>query len=82
MHYEYIINVGKSEVIVQSTAELEEGVKVSLDVEPVNIQIMKKPFVSNFYDGYIPLLSIGEGAGYYQSRPLYTDADAGPGQFL
>ena len=53
MHYEYIINVGKSEVIVQSTAELEEGIKVSLTVEPVNIQIMKKPFVSNFYDGYI-----------------------------
>ena len=53
MHYEYIINVGKSEVIVQSTAELEEGVKISLNVEPVNIQIMKKPFVSNFYDGYI-----------------------------
>jgi len=53
MHYEYIINVGKSEVIVQSTAELEEGIKVSLNVEPVNIQIMKKPFVSNFYDGYI-----------------------------
>ncbi|MBO6262534.1 MAG: ATP-binding cassette domain-containing protein [Bacilli bacterium] len=53
MHYEYIINVGKSEVIVQSTAELDEGIKVSLKVEPVNIQIMKKPFVSNFYDGYI-----------------------------
>ena len=53
MHYEYIINVGKSEVIVQSTAELDEGIKVSLNVEPVNIQIMKKPFVSNFYDGYI-----------------------------
>ena len=53
MHYEYIINVGKAEVIVQSTAELAEGTTVSLDVEPVNIQIMKKPFVSNFYDGYI-----------------------------
>ena len=53
MHYEYIINVGKSEVIVQSTAELDEGIKVGLNVEPVNIQIMKKPFVSNFYDGYI-----------------------------
>ena len=53
MHYEYIINVGKSEVIVQSTSELEEGIKVGLNVEPVNIQIMKKPFVSNFYDGYI-----------------------------
>ena len=53
MHYEYIINVGKAEVIVQSTAELDEGANISLDVEPVNIQIMKKPFVSNFYDGYI-----------------------------
>ena len=53
MHYEYIINVGKAEVIVQSTAELDEGATVGLDVEPVNIQIMKKPFVSNFYDGYI-----------------------------
>ena len=53
MHYEYIINVGKAEVIVQSTAELNEGTTVSLNVEPINIQIMKKPFVSNFYDGYI-----------------------------
>ena len=53
MHYEYIINVGKAEVIAQSTAELSEGTTVSLSVEPVNIQIMKKPFVSNFYDGYI-----------------------------
>ena len=53
MHYEYIINVGKAEVIVQSTAELEEGAVVGLNVNPVNIQIMKKPFVSNFYDGYI-----------------------------
>ena len=53
MHYEYIINVGKAEVIVQSTAELDEGLTVGLSVEPINIQIMKKPFVSNFYDGYI-----------------------------
>ena len=53
MHYEYIINVGKAEVIVQSTAELDEGAVVGLNVEPINIQIMKKPFVSNFYDGYI-----------------------------
>ena len=53
MHYEYIILVGKAEVVVQSTAELEEGSTVGLKVDPVNIQIMKKPFVSNFYDGYI-----------------------------
>ena len=53
MHYEYIINVGKAEVIVQSTYELNEGLTVGLTVDPINIQIMKKPFVSNFYDGYI-----------------------------
>ena len=53
MHYEYIINVGKAEVIAQSTAELDEGAVVGLNVEPINIQIMKKPFISNFYDGYI-----------------------------
>ncbi len=53
MHYEYIINVGKAEVVVQSTAELDEGITIGLTVDPINIQIMKKPFVSNFYDGYI-----------------------------
>ena len=53
MHYEYIINVGKAEVIVQSTHDMDEGLQVGLKVDPINIQIMKKPFVSNFYDGYI-----------------------------
>ena len=53
MHYEYIINVGKAEVVVQSTHDMDEGLKVGLKVDPINIQIMKKPFVSNFYDGYI-----------------------------
>lgn len=53
MHYEYIVNVGKSEIISQSTVDLAEGLEVSLVVDPMNIQIMKKPFVSNFYDGYI-----------------------------
>ena len=53
MHYEYIIHVGKAEIVVQSTSELDEGATIGLSVDPVNIQIMKKPFVSNFYDGYI-----------------------------
>ena len=53
MHYEYIIRVGKNEVISQSKKDLEEGMKVGLHIEPTNIQIMKKPFTSNFYDGYI-----------------------------
>ena len=53
MHYEYILNVGKAEVVAQSTKEFNEGDEIGLDVYPTNIQIMKKPFVSNFYDGYV-----------------------------
>ena len=53
MHFEYIIMVGKSELIAQSTKELEEGIEIGISVEPNNIQIMAKPFTSNFYEGYL-----------------------------
>ncbi|MCQ2086848.1 MAG: ABC transporter ATP-binding protein [Bacilli bacterium] len=53
MHYEYILHVGKAEVIIQSTKEFHEEDVVGLEVEPNNIQIMKKPFTSNFYDGFL-----------------------------
>ena len=53
MHYEYIIMVGKNELEAQSTKLLDEGITVGISVDPVNIQIMKKPYTSNFYDGFI-----------------------------
>lgn len=53
MHYEYICRVEKSEVVVQSTSDFEEKASIGLKVDGVNIQIMKKPFTSNFYDGYL-----------------------------
>lgn len=53
MHYQYTIMIGKSELIAQSTKEFKEGLEVSISVDPSNIQIMKKPFTSNFYDGYL-----------------------------
>ena len=53
MHYEYILHVGKSEIIIQSTKEIEDGATVGLIVDPLNIQIMKKPFTSNYYEGYL-----------------------------
>lgn len=53
MHYEYIMKVGKNEMIAQSTKDYEEGAVVSVSVEPENIQIMKKPFTSNYYDGHL-----------------------------
>jgi spermidine/putrescine transport system ATP-binding protein len=53
IHYEYIMMVGKNELICQSTKEYHEGDVVGIYVEPTNIQIMKKPFTSNYFDGHI-----------------------------
>lgn len=53
MHYEYIMHVGKNELIVQSTKNYDEGDVVGIYVEPENIQIMKKPFTSNYFDGHL-----------------------------
>ncbi|MCF0108118.1 MAG: ABC transporter ATP-binding protein, partial [Bacilli bacterium] len=53
MHYEYIMLVGKNELIAQSTKDIKEGKMVGVSIDPENIQIMKKPFTSNYYDGYI-----------------------------
>ena len=49
IHYEYLIEVGKSEVIAQSTKDYELDSSVYLDVEPENIQIMKKELTKNLY---------------------------------
>ena len=49
IHYEYVIMVGKSEVVAQSTKDYELDSTVYLDVEPENIQIMKKELTKNLY---------------------------------
>ena len=49
IHYEYVLEVGKSEVIAQSTKDYELDSTVYLDVEPENIQIMKKELTKNLY---------------------------------
>ncbi len=49
IHYEYVIMVGKSELVAQSTKDYELDSMVSIDVEPANIQIMKKNMTCNSY---------------------------------
>ena len=49
MHYQYLVMVGKSEVIAQDTKDREVDSLVSIDVEPDNIQIMKKELTVNSY---------------------------------
>lgn len=53
VHYEMVMKVGKSEVVIQDTAERKVGEKVSLFIRPDDIHIMEKEFSTNKYDGYI-----------------------------
>jgi len=49
VHYEYIVNVGKNEVLCRDTRSHEVGTTVSLNVEKENIQIMHKELTENQY---------------------------------
>ena len=49
VHYEYIVNVGKNEVLCRDTKDLEVGSKVSLRVSSYNIHVMNKELTVNEY---------------------------------
>ena len=53
VHYEMVMKVGKTEVVIQSTKERKVGESVSINIAPDNIHVMAKEFSSNKYDGYI-----------------------------
>ncbi|MDY2902060.1 MAG: ATP-binding cassette domain-containing protein [Bacilli bacterium] len=53
VHYEYVMMVGKSEVVIQDTQDHEINQKMSIFIKPFDIQIMHKEFTVNEYDGYI-----------------------------
>ena len=53
VHYEMVMLVGKSEIVIQDTIERKVGEKVSLFIKPNDIHIMAKEFTANKYDGYI-----------------------------
>ena len=53
VHYEMVMLVGKTEIVIQDTIERKVGEKVSLFIKPSDIHIMEKEFSSNKYDGYI-----------------------------
>ena len=49
VHYEYLVQVGKAEVEVRDTKDRNVGDLVTVEVDPENIQIMKKDITSNIY---------------------------------
>ncbi len=77
VHYEMVMQVGKSEVVIQSTLEKKVGEKVSLYIKPDDIHIMEKEFSSNKYDGYITkhnTVCFGDGEFECDVTQLYPNS--------
>ncbi len=54
IHYQYVFMVGKNEVVIQDTRDLEVDKEASIKIEPEMIHIMKKELTENVYpDVYI-----------------------------
>lgn len=53
LHYEYLVMVGKNEVIINDTRNMDVNQVVSLSIDKENIHIMKKLYVKNTYDGLL-----------------------------
>ena len=79
VHYEMVMLVGKTEIVIQSTAERKVGEKVSAIINPDSIHIMAKEFSVNRYEGYITkknTVRFGDGEFDCDVTQLY------PGSFL
>ncbi len=77
MHYEMVMLVGKTEVLIQDTIERKVGEKVSIMIKPNDIHIMEKEFASNVYDGYITkrnTVCFGDGEFECDVTQLYQNS--------
>lgn len=53
VHYEYVMMVGKNEVLIQDTRDFPIRKEVGIMIEPDLIHIMKKEYTCNEFNGYI-----------------------------
>ena len=77
VHYEMVMLVGKTEIVIQDTVERRVGEKVSLIIKPDAIHIMEKEFSSNKYDGYITkknTVCFGDGEFECDITQLYPNS--------
>ncbi|MBO7150054.1 MAG: ABC transporter ATP-binding protein, partial [Clostridia bacterium] len=77
VHYEMVMLVGKTEIVIQDTVERKVGEKVSLIIKPDAIHIMAKEFSTNKYDGYITkknTVCFGDGEFECDITQLYPNS--------
>ncbi len=63
IHYEITVQVGKYEVVVQSTESRETGAVIGLNIAPDGIHLMKPKYTTNVFDGVINKANKVEFAG-------------------
>ena len=53
VHYEITVEVGRFEIVIQSTGYAAPGAVIGMKIEPDGIHIMEKVYTENKYDGVI-----------------------------
>ena len=77
IHYEMVLKVGKTEVVIQDTKERKVGEKASIIIRPEDIHLMHKEFSSNKYEGYITkknTVCFGDGEFECDVTKLYPNS--------
>lgn len=77
VHYEMVMKVGKTEVVIQDTVERKVGELVSIYIKPDAIHLMEKEFSTNKYDGYITkrnTVCFGDGEFECDVTKLYPNS--------
>ena len=53
VHYEITVEMGKFEIVIQSTSTAPVGSEIGMEIEPDGIHLMEKVYTVNKYDGVI-----------------------------
>ncbi|MDE7300926.1 MAG: ABC transporter ATP-binding protein, partial [Clostridia bacterium] len=75
VHYEITVEVGKFEIVIQSTSNAEVGTTIGMRIEPDGIHLMKKVYTVNKYDGVITknnTVEFGDGEFECDVTTLYA----------
>ncbi len=85
IHYEITVQVGKYEVIVQSTESRSVGETIGLSVAPDGIHLMKPKYTTNVFDGVITkhnTVRFGDGEWECDVTQLYPESHLDEDEYL
>ncbi|MCH5142320.1 MAG: ABC transporter ATP-binding protein [Clostridiales bacterium] len=77
VHYETTVEIGKFEIVIQSTRTAELGSIIGLRIEPDGIHLMEKVYTVNKYDGVITktnTVEFGDGEFECDVTQLYKNS--------